>query len=113
MTNESGKTGYILCHTQATTNRVFDLLRTFYDNLPEDNVPNIKPSLEKNNRSELSFSKLQTNYAVGTAGSSEVGRGFTIQYFHGSEVAFWNNGKQIKAGIMNAIPDVEDTALLS
>jgi hypothetical protein len=41
-----------------------------------------------------------------------VGRGSTIQYFHGSEVAFWPNAEKHAAGVLQAVPDAPGTEII-
>lgn len=108
VTYEPGKLAYILTHQGSTTKEIFGLTKRFYDNLPEI----FKPPISKNNTSELAFTKLDSKYAVGTAGTKEVGRGITVQNFHGSECAFWENGDEILAGLMNTIPDDNSEVIL-
>ena len=57
----------------------------------EDGWSLVKPVTGRANAKELSFELLDSGYKVATAGSAEVGRSETIQYFHGSECAFWPN----------------------
>lgn len=49
---------------------------------------------------------------MATAGSAEIGRSETIQYFHGSEVAFWPHAQKHAAGIRQAIANVADTKVI-
>jgi len=72
----------------------------------------IAPETGKDNAKELSFDGLDSGYKVGTAGSKEVGRSDTIQYFHGSEVAFWEAADKHTAGILQAVPDEPDTEIM-
>ena len=66
----------------------------------------------KDNAKELHFEKLDSGYKVGTAGNKSVGRSQTIQYFHGSEVAFWMNAGEHTKGVMQAVPDGAGTEVI-
>jgi hypothetical protein len=66
----------------------------------------VKPATGRANAKELSFELLDSGYKVATAGSAEVGRSETIQYFHGSECAFWPNAQNHSAGIRQALANV-------
>lgn len=101
-----GRQAYILTHEQAATDNIFAMAKRYHDNTRED--LNLKPSLGASNAKEMIFDKLGSGYKVGTAGSRAVGRSGTIQYFHGSEVAFWNNAEEHAAGVMQCIPDGDD-----
>ena len=68
-----------------------------------------RPNTGRANVKELSFSALGGGYKVATAGSAEIGRGDTLQLFHGSEVGFWQNAQKLSAGIQQAIADVDGT----
>lgn len=51
----------------------------------------IKPTEKFNNRKQLLFSKINSSWAVDTA-TKDVGRSRTVNFFHGSECAFWKDG---------------------
>lgn len=79
-------------------------------------LPNcIKPTEKLNNRKMLLFSKLNSSWSVDTA-TEDVGRSKTINFFHGSECAFWRCGiSPIQAGLgeaftKNCIKIYESTA---
>jgi hypothetical protein len=80
----------------------------YYENLPKF----VKPTTSKANAKELQFAALDSGYKIGTAGNKAVGRGQTLQYFHGSEVAFWMNASEHTKGIMQAVPDAPGTEVL-
>ena len=58
-----------------------------YSQLPEA----LKPTEKYNTRKQLLFEKLNSSWAVDTA-TKEVGRSRTVNFFHGSECAFWRDG---------------------
>ena len=74
--------------------------------------PLIKPITGASNAKELSFPVLDSGYKVGTAGNKGAGRSSTIQYFHGSEVAFWPHAAEHAKGVLQAIPDAPDTEII-
>lgn len=108
VTHRKGAMAFILAHDKDSTQTIFEMVDRFHENCPEW----CKPSLGASNVKELRFDKLDSGYKVGTAGTATVGRGSTIQYFHGSEVAFWRNTGEITKGVMQAIPDVGDTEVI-
>jgi hypothetical protein len=81
-----------------------------YSLLPEK----IKPTAKYNNKKQLLFDKLHSSWEVKTA-SSNMGRSRTINFFHGSECAFWKDGiSGVQAGMgealtKNAIEILEST----
>lgn len=79
------KNTFILSHEAGTTDKLFKIVKLFNDESP------IAPAVRRSNAKELDFETLKSQYYVGTAGSGDVGRGGTVQLFHGSEVAMWKN----------------------
>jgi len=100
-----GKQAYILTHEQAATDNLFIMAKRYHDNANDK----LKPSVGASNAKELLFNKLDSGYKVGTAGSRAVGRSGTIQFFHGSEIAFWNNADEHFAGVLQCVPDGNDS----
>ncbi len=107
-THKSGVRAFILTHDGESTNALFEMTERYCDNLP----PFVRPSVGAANAKELHFDKLDSGYKIGTAGNKSVGRGQTIQYFHGSEVAFWMNAGEHTKGIMQAVPDAPGTEVV-
>lgn len=59
---------------------------------PYSQLPDIlKPTEKFNNRKQLLFEKINSSWAVDAA-TKDVGRSRTINFFHGSECAFWKDG---------------------
>jgi hypothetical protein len=105
VTHSKGVRAFILTHEEEATNNLFELAERYHENCPAV----VRPSTGAANAKELSFSNIDSGYKVGTAGNKAVGRGSTIQLFHGSEVGFWPNAQQHAAGILQAIPDEPGT----
>lgn len=99
---------FILTHEQEATNNLFAMVERYHEHCPEV----VKPHTGAANAKELSFDKLESGYAVGTAGTKAVGRSQTIQLFHGSEVAFWPNAATHFAGVVQAVPDLPGTEIV-
>ena len=100
-----GKQASILTHLQDSTDALFDMTRRYHELCPVE----MKQPTSAASAKELRFSELDSGYNVATAGSRATGRGRTIQYFHGSEVAFWQNAEDHLAGIGQAVPDLPGT----
>lgn len=97
---------FILTHEQDATNNLFGMVDRYHQHNP------IAPSTSAANAKELFFDRLESGYAVGTAGAKAVGRSQTVQLFHGSEVAFWPNASTHFAGVVQAIPDLPGTEIV-
>lgn len=107
-THSRGIRVFILTHEQDATDNLFGMVERYHQRCN----PLVKPSTGASNAKELSFDKLESGYAVGTAGTKAVGRSQTIQLFHGSEVAFWPNAQGHFAGVVQAIPDLPGTEII-
>lgn len=108
VTHHKGVRAFILTHDGESTNALFEMTKRYYDLLPDF----VKPSIEKSNAKELKFDRLDSGYKIGTAGNKSIGRGQTIQYFHGSEVAFWQNAGELTKGVLQAVPDAPNTEVI-
>lgn len=88
-----------LAHDKEATQKLRDMMQLFYDELPPDDRPlrlvNTTNRTQFANRSILYF---------GTAGNARAGRGGTYSHVHGSEVAFWKDGRRVLAGLMQGVP---------
>lgn len=107
-THSFGQRVFILTHEQDATDNLFEMANRYHEHCPEV----VRPHTGASNAKELDFDNLDSGYRVGTAGSKAVGRSQTLQFFHGSEVAFWPNAESHAAGIMQAIPDLAGTEVL-
>ena len=98
----AGVRTFILCHDRRSASALYEMAQRYHEHCP------IAPVTGTSNAKELIFSKLDSGYSIGTAGNESVGRGSTLQYFHGSEVAFWPQraASSLKTGILQAIPQM-------
>lgn len=97
---------FILTHSQDATDNLFSMVQRFYEHSP------LRPSIGASNAKEMNFDKLDSGYAVGTAGSVEVGRSKTIRRLHGSECAFWKNAAAHFAGVVQTVPRLPGTEVI-
>lgn len=104
-THSRGCRTFILAHLDDASANLFGMAKRFHEHVPEL----FRPETGAANAKELAFSKLDSGYKVSTAGSQAVGRSDTIQYFHGSEMAFWPNAEEHSAGLVQAIADAAGT----
>ncbi len=80
--------GYTLADNIANAETIFQNKAKFiYSQLPEV----LKPTEKFNNKKQFLFDKLNSSWSVETA-TKEVGRSRTVNFFHGSECAFWKDG---------------------
>jgi hypothetical protein len=108
VTHRRGVKAFILTHEAEATGNLFDMAARYHEHCPAL----VKPQTQAENAKELYFGKLDSGYKVGTAGSKGTGRSQTVQYFHGSEVAFWPHAETHATGVMQAVPDAAGTEII-
>ena len=80
--------GFTLADKSDNSEAIFQNKAKFpYSQLPEC----LKPTEKYNNRRQLLFEKINSSWSVDTA-TKNVGRSRTVNFFHGSECAFWTDG---------------------
>lgn len=104
-TFRKGWRAFILTHEDDATKNLFEMVQRYHENNP------LAPSTKASNVKELDFSARDSGYRVGTAGTRAKGRSQTVQFFHGSEVAFWPNAQDHKAGVLQAVPNERGTEI--
>ena len=80
--------GFTLADESSNSEAIFENKAKFpYSQLPDV----LKPTEKFNNRRQFLFEKINSSWAVDTA-TKNVGRSRTVNFFHGSECAFWRDG---------------------
>ena len=104
--------GFTVADETTNTEAIFQNKAKFpYEQLPKV----LKPTEKYNSKRQLLFEKLNSSWAVDTA-TKNMGRSRTINFFHGSECAFWRDGIAVtQAGMgeaftKNCIKIYESTA---
>lgn len=91
----------VLAQDAGSTEKLFQIVRRFQTLLPKHKqIPT-----RYDTKTVLYWPTIDSYFFVGTAGSRKVGRGGTINNVHGSEVAFWENMRELIAGLMEAVPE--------
>ena len=103
-----GVKAYILTHKAEATDNLFAMVDRFHAHCP----PMFKPHVGKSNAKELEFDKLDSRYTVATAGAKGAGRSGTVHFFHGSEVALWQDADEHMKGALQAVPDLPGTEII-
>jgi len=104
----------IIAHNTDTSGYLYAMFRMFYDN----SLKNFQPTTRYNTRTDITFDNeaspekgLKSQIDTATAENTGTGRGQTVQWLHGSEVALWPKGQEIVAGLMQAVPMMANTAV--
>lgn len=103
---EKSKNAFILGDKHDTASSIFAMAKRYYDELP----PCFQIPLKSNSSKILEF-ETDSLFRVGTAGADVIGRGTTNNFFHGSEVGFWDNASEIVSGILQTIPENNDSEI--
>lgn len=104
VSHRRGVSAFILTHEDKATQNLFAMVRRYHEHCPEP----VRPHTSNSSATELVFDRLDSRYGLGTARTKATGRSLAVQFFHGSEVAFWPNASTHVAGIMQAIPRGDD-----
>jgi len=107
ITHRKGVRAFILTHDAEATNNLFEMSQRYHEYCPQI----VRPETSASSAKELFFGDLDSGYKVGTAGNKAVGRSSTIQYLHGSEVAFWPNAAEHSKGVLQAVPNDSGTEI--
>lgn len=97
--------GMTLADIAENTESIFqDKAKFAFDALP----PQIKPSIKFSNKQEFNFAKktgggLNSRWRVTSAENKKAGRSKTLNFFHGSEAAFWTDSKTLLIGLEEAL----------
>ena len=108
------KQAAIVAHQEDSTTNLFNMYKLMYQNLPDP----LKPTQQASNAKELVFNNkantgLNSRIRCMTAGTGGVGRSFTINYLHISELAFWkSNVQETMLGLMQAVPNTPDSMVI-
>src|SRR5262245_31665201 len=97
----------IVGHERRASSNLFQIVKRFYDNLPDD----IRPTVGTSNAEELIFDRLDSGYIVSVA-TNDAGRSATAQMLHASEVAFWPDLDAQMASLMQTVPDIDGTEII-
>ena len=106
--NHPGLRTIIIGHERRASSNLFDIVKRFHDNMPEE----LRPSTGTSNREELIFDRIDSGYLVSVAAGDGAGRSATAQLLHASEAAFWENLPLQIAALMQTVPDLDDTEII-
>ena len=115
------KNSLIIAHEDSASQNLYQMYKTYYENLPEELTPMTKHA----NAGELSFENptidieekrrnpgLMSKVKVATARNVNTGRSDMIHNLHASEVAFWQDAKTLMTGLMQTVPDKPNTMVI-
>lgn len=113
--NNAFKNTFIIAHEMGASSNLFHMSRLYYDCLPEL----IKPAVSRSNEKALVFEDkesddkgLRSKFSVGTANTTEGGRGNTFHNLHVSEMAFFPSAEKTLTALQQAVPDMMNTLVV-
>ena len=89
----------IISLDKPTTESIFSMSKTFYEDLPKD----IQPELSASNKREMKFVDNGSMYRCFTAGADNPGRGTTNTALLCDETAFFQSAEKVMAGLFQSI----------
>src|SRR5580700_153556 len=99
---EPGLRTFILGHERRASTNLFEMVKRFYEHLPED----VRPATGTFNAETLLFNN-DSGYIVSVATLDGAGRSATAQLLHASEAAFWPDLEAQIASLFQIVPDVD------
>jgi hypothetical protein len=97
----------VIAHDLDSTNNIFGMHKTYYENLPNF----IRPKRTISNRKEMIFaspigdsSGLNSVIRVETAGKGTAGRSGTYIDVHCSEFAYWTDASTVRTSLFQSVP---------
>ena len=98
------RNAFIVGHEKESTNTLFEMAKLMQEQNP------IPPAELKNNEKSLKFDTkdgkgLKSEYRLATADNVDAGRSQGVHYLHGSEEAFWRDGRTLLTGLVQCVPD--------
>ena len=99
----------VAAHNDESSTNVFDKARIMQDMLPED----LKRPMANSTRKELIWAAPhRSRLVVQTAGRASLGRSYTLQCLHASELAFWPNPQEAMNAVMQSFPNKGGTMIV-
>ena len=103
------KTALVVSADIKSTRFVFNMSKLFQDMLPKEMKRKTVSSTE---HSIIYAQPHRSKFLTQTAGTDVLGRGGTVNFFHGSEVAYWPSAKLGLAAVLQMVPYEIDTTVI-
>lgn len=100
------KRSLVVAHVADSAGAIFDMSKTFYDELPEG----VKPPRKYDTKKLIHFAHNDSRMQVVVAGEA---RGYTAQYVHISELAFIDDAEKLMTAILHTAPDDPESLIIA
>lgn len=95
-----GTNALVLSKDRESSESIFEMAKLMWDEWP------FRAAFTTTRKSarRISWAETLSNFRVATAKGEHVGRSYTVQAVHGSEVAFWENADELMPPLNEAVP---------
>ena len=103
------------------SNYLFEMSKLYQEKL-EENHPHLAPELKRSNEKKLEFARIHSQIridsamnvrsTIGGSKTSRVGRKYTLQLIHLSEVAYFPSLKALLIGLLQSVPKISNTIVI-
>lgn len=90
---------------------IFKMNELFHEEMLK-NHPHLTPLTKRGDERRLEFEGIHSRIMIDTANNTRLGRKFTLQYVHLSEVCYYKNFKEIMQALRPAIAETPDTIVI-
>ena len=97
-----------IAHDMDSSEHLLSMSQRYWDTFVFNRLFTAKYQSRKN----LHWEQNGSNIRVVTAKNTSAGRGRTIRFLHGSEVAFWEEAQTLMLGLAQTVPVYRNTAIL-
>ena len=98
----------IISLDKPTTESIFSMSQTFYEDMPEE----LQPGLKTSNKREMMFADNGSMFRCFTAGADHPGRGTTNTALLCDETAFFVNATKVMAGLFQSVSQSKGTIII-
>lgn len=109
-----GRGCLVMTHKEDASQNLFRKIEVMIDELPPAYAARLAQIEDRSQQGRMRSWKRPVRSAikVDTAGNKNVGRGFTFQIVHASEVAFWEHYKRVFGSLMSALRKKPGTIMI-
>lgn len=97
-----------IAHEMDSSEHILSMTHRYWDTFDFRDVYSAKYASKKH----IEWLETRSSIKVVTAGNTKAGRGRTIRFLHGSEVAFWDDPETLMGGIAQTVPAAPNTAVI-
>lgn len=104
----NGMNGLVLCHEKDSSVELFEMTKLFWNSWPYRQLFQMKYHTKQN----MHWAEINSRIRIATAKNLEGGRGSTIHFLHGSEVAFWPDPHSLWTGLRQTIHETHGSVVV-